>query len=229
MLALIDGDIVQYRCSWASNNDPLGIAIARTDEMLDLMLYDVGATQFEIYISDDATNNFRYAIDPTYKANRKDQERPVWYKEIKEHLFDKWNAMLSLGMEADDSLGIRQIEALAAEQDSVICSIDKDLKQIPGDHYNFVKKEWSEVSYMDGIRQLYLQLLIGDTSDNVKGVDRIGPVKAGKLLNHIDNEYEMFSIVRDAYNNDERLLKNGQLLYIRHYDGEVWCPPVKIV
>lgn len=231
MLALIDGDIVQYRCAWASNNDPVGIAIARTDEMIDQILNDTKADTFEIYLSDDYTNNFRYQVDPTYKANRKDVARPVWYREIKDHLFDKWNADLSLGMEADDSLGIRQTSALAAyqEENCVICSIDKDLKQIPGNHYNFVKKEGFYVEQVEGTRQLYLQLLIGDTSDNVKGVDRIGPVKAGKLLNHITNEYQMFEVVRDLYNNDERLLKNGQLLYIRRYDEEVWCPPVKNV
>ena len=241
MLTLIDGDIVQYRCSWASNNDPLGIAIARTDEMIDLILHDTGADSFEIYLSDDHTNNFRYQIDPSYKANRKDVARPVWYREIKDHLFNKWNAELSLGMEADDSLGIRQTEELRAfDPDSsywdqpkfttsVICSIDKDLKQIPGNHYNFVKKEASTVFVIDGIRQLYLQLLIGDTSDNVKGVDHIGPVKAGKLLNHIGNEYDMFEIVRDLYNNDERLLKNGRLLYIRREDNEIWNFPSKQV
>ena len=231
MHSLIDGDIVQYRGAWASNNDPLGIAIARTDEMIDRILHDTKAETFEIYMSDDDTNNYRYQIDPTYKANRKDVARPVWYKEIKDHLFEKWNAELSLGMEADDSLGINQMKAHAANQedDCVICSIDKDLMQIPGNHYNFVKKEWKDVSFVEGTRQLYFQLLIGDTSDNVKGVNRIGPVKAGKLLDHIDNEYEMFDVVRGLYNNDERLLKNGKLLYIRRYDDEIWNFPSKPV
>ena len=231
MLSLIDGDIVQYRCAWASNNDPVGIAIARTDEMIDQILNDTKADTFEIYLSDNYTNNFRYTIDPTYKANRKDVARPVWYREIKEHLFDKWNAELSLGMEADDSLGIRQTDAICAEQEEncVICSIDKDLLQIPGFHYNFVKKTRSYVEHMDGVRQLYLQMLIGDTSDNVKGVDRIGPVKAGKLLNHIINEYDMFGVVRGLYNDDERLLRNGRLLYIRREDNEIWNFPSKQV
>ena len=239
MLALVDGDIVLHRCGYASDNDPLGIALARTDEMLDIMLNDLKADSFEVYMSDNYTNNFRYCIDPNYKANRKDQVRPVWYKEIKEHLFDKWNAELSLGMEADDSLGIRQTEELYKfDPDSsfwdqpqflpsVICSIDKDLLQIPGSHYNFVKKEGRYVSPVEGTRQLYLQMLIGDTSDNIKGVDKIGPVKAGKLLNHIDDEYEMFEIVQGLYNNDERLLKNGKLLYIRREDNEEWNFPSK--
>src|SRR3990167_7831206 len=235
MLSLIDGDIVQYRCAWASNNDPVGIAIARTDEMIDLILNDTKADTFEIYLSDDYTNNFRYQIDPAYKANRKDQARPVWYKEIKEHLFDKWNAKLSLGMEADDSLGIRQTELNAQStyaelgHKSMICSIDKDLQQIAGSHYNFVKKIATYIEPIDGTRQLYLQLLIGDTSDNVKGVDRIGPVKAGKLLNHITNEYDMFGVVRGLYNDDERLLRNGRLLYIRREDNEIWNFPSKQV
>ena len=118
---------------------------------------------------------------------------------------------------------------MSKEEPCVIASIDKDLYQAEGLHYNFVKKEWREVSRIEGTRQLYLQLLIGDTSDNVKGVMGIGPVKAGKLLNHITNEYQMFEVVRDLYNDDERLLKNGQLLYIRRRDDEIWTFPSKQV
>ena len=97
--------------------------------------------------------------------------------------------------------------------------------QIPGNHYSFVKKQFHTVEYIDGVRQLYLQMLIGDASDNIRGVEKIGPVKAGKLLNHINNEKEMFDIVRALYNDDDRLLKNGKLLYIRREDNEVWQFP----
>jgi len=210
---------VAHRCGFASNDDPLGIALARTDEMLDNILNETNATEFELYLSDNYTNNFRYSIDPQYKANRK-AARPVHLLEIKDHLYDKWNAQLSLGMEADDSLGIRQSACDVGT--SVICTIDKDLMQIPGLHYNFVKKEFHTVEYIDGIRQLYLQLIIGDTSDNIKSIDRLGPVKAGKLLNHVTDEIEMFNIVRKLYNDDARLLKNGKLLYIRRVDDEMW-------
>lgn len=218
MKALVDGDLVVYRCGWASEKDDEKIALYRANDMLEIMLEDVKATEYEVWLSDNFTNNYRYQIDKTYKANRT-APRPIHYAAIKDFLIDHWNANLALGMEADDALGIGQTA------DTIICSIDKDLKQIPGQHYNFVKKEFHTVEYIDGVRQLYLQMLIGDTSDNIKGIDKIGPVKAGRLLDHITDEIEMFDIVRRFYHDDSRLLKNGKLLYIRRKDDEVWKFP----
>jgi len=230
MLALVDGDIVLHRCGYASDNDPEDIAIVRTDIMMKEILHETGSDHFEVWLSDNRENNYRYQVDPQYKANRK-QPRPVHYDAIKEFLFSEWKANLALGQEADDSLGIRQIEEnrnpigenLAwITLNSIICSIDKDLLQIPGKHYNFVRKEFTEISPIEGLRHFYKQLLIGDTSDNVRGVEKIGPVKAGKLLNGVSDPLDMFDIVRECYQDDVRLLRNGKLLHIRQKEDEEW-------
>lgn len=233
MKALVDGDVIVYRCGFASEKDDEKIALLRANEMIETILQETAADEYELWISDNYSNNFRYQIDHLYKANRV-QAKPIHYQAIKDFLFEHWNANLALGMEADDALGIEQTRCNEWEHtadgpervdESIICSVDKDLLQIPGQHYNFVKKEFHTVEYIDGVRQLYLQMLIGDTSDNIRGVEKIGKVKAGKLLNHITNEYEMFNIVRKLYNDDERLLKNGKLLYIRRKDDEQWSFP----
>lgn len=227
MKALIDGDIVLHRCAWASDNDSEDIALIRTDGMIREILNDTESTEYEVWISDVKENNFRYEIDPTYKANRV-QPRPRHYDAIKEFLFNEWNAHLALGQEADDSLGIRQVYQTANwfEIPSIICSIDKDLLQIPGRHYNFVKKEFRTVEYLDGIKMFWKQMLIGDVADNIKGVDKIGPVKSEKIIGPLNSESAMYNIVRNYYlNDDERLLKNGRLLWIRREEDQVWTPP----
>lgn len=222
MLALIDGDIVTHRVGYTTDNDPLWIAIARANEMIELILNDTESSSYEIYLSDSYENNFRKRLDPNYKANRT-APRPVHYQALKNHLVEEWDANLALGMEADDMLGIRQTQTAGG---TFIASIDKDLLMIPGDHYNFVKKEWKYVTEFEGIRAFYTQLLVGDVSDNIFGIRGLGPVKSGKLLNSATSEMELFSIVRDIYKDDERLLKNGRLLKIKtREDEELWTFP----
>lgn len=184
MIALIDADIVLHRVGYTTENEEQWIAKARTEEMLDGILLATSATDFELHLSDDREKNFRVAISPDYKANRT-APRPKHYDYIKELLIKEWDARIALGMEADDSMGISQDKSGG---ETVICSIDKDLLQIPGQHYNFVKDEWESVTEWEGLKWFYKQILIGDVSDNVKGCTGIGPVKAAKALDPVNEK-----------------------------------------
>jgi DNA polymerase-1 len=64
-------------------------------------------------------------------------------------------------------------------------SIDKDMLQIPGLSYSWIKKEHGivETSAAEGDRMHFLQMLVGDTVDNYTGCPGIGPKKAEKFLN----------------------------------------------
>jgi len=222
MRSLIDGDICCYRVGFASKNDPLDINLLRIDVMIREILEETRSTYYDIYLSGD--NNFRYKVNPEYKANRKDSEKPPFLQELREYLVTEWKAQVTEGIEADDALGIAQT---FSPDTSVICSIDKDLKQIPGNHYNFVKKEWDSVDPWKGLKFFYEQLLIGDTADNIFGIRGIGPKKAASALSWCETEQELFETVRDMYNDDERLLMNGRCLKIRQHDDEgLWRFPI---
>ena len=241
MIALIDGDIVVHRVGYTTDNDNVGIAYARTDEMLDGILEETKATEFSIYLSDSKDNNYRYQVSPDYKANRT-LPRPVHMEAIKEYLVVQWGARFAYGMEADDAMGINQLP-----QGTVICSIDKDLLQIPGSHYNFVKKQWTEVSEWEGLKWFYQQMLIGDSSDNVKGCKGIGPVKSGRIIGSVSQEqgdFGLFSKVYQTYQvqegksekqkdgkTDEEILSHillvGRLLKIKQREEEpLWHFPL---
>lgn len=220
MKALIDGDIVVHRVGYTTNNDPVGIAYARANEMIEGILRATKADSFEVWLSDAKENNFRYQVWDKYKANRT-APRPVHYDALKKYLHEHWYATVALGQEADDALGIIQ----CSEPDTIICSIDKDLLQIPGHHYNFVRDEFTFVEHFDGIKHFYRQLLIGDTVDNIRGVDGIGPVKADRALAGYDTELECFEKVKLMYEDDQRLLINGRLLWIRRRENELWSFP----
>jgi len=228
MKALIDGDIILYRVGYTTDKEEEWIAIARTNDTIRLILEEVSPESYEIFLSDSA-GNYRKALYPEYKANRT-QPKPVHYDAIKAHLISFWEAKVATGQEADDALGINQTEG------SIICSIDKDLYQVPGNHYNFVTKEFRNVSPEEGVRHFYSQLLTGDKVDNVPGIYGIGPKKAEKILAPFYEPEEFYKAVLEAYklafskeHSEEKIesmvLLNGQLLKIRQREEELWNPP----
>lgn len=218
MKALIDGDIVAFSC--AVYNETYGWEAARSDidDMMKRILETTGVTDYECYIS--GSNNFRYEVDHLYKANRKGKTDPIYRQEANAYLVQTFGARVTDGIEADDAIGI----AGTRSSDTIICSIDKDLKQIPGNHYNWRKNEFTFVTPMDALRNFYRSFLIGDTADNIIGVRGLGPVKSARYIDDLESEEDMFATVQILYNDDQRLLKNGQLLYIHRQENDSWVP-----
>jgi len=214
MKALLDGDIFAYRTAAASEETDETICLLRLDRSIREVLHVTQSDTYEVFLSGD--DNFRYKLFPEYKAHRKEVQDPRWRQACKEYLVTNWNAKISHGCEADDMLGYNQTE------DSIICSIDKDLLQIPGNHYNFVKNEWYTVEYMGGIRHFYEQLLKGDRADGIPGVAGLGEKKAARMLEGCETEQEMFDTCRGAYNNDELMYIYGSCLWIWRKEGDIW-------
>lgn len=224
MLALIDGDLIAFRCAASVKEDePLEIAHHRCDELVRQLIHETSADSYIVFLTDK--QNFRKIVNPEYKANRKDQEPPKYLDQCKAFLADEWKATSEKHYEADDLLGIAQQEG------SVICTLDKDLLMVPGLHYswqisgaNWVREaRWEETKVQDGLRIFYSQMLIGDISDNVAGIRGIGPKKAFKIIDHLDDEQDMFDVVFDMYDDPMRFLLNAQCLWIMQNKGETWA------
>jgi len=225
MQALIDGDIVAYRVGFSCQVKGVlsateDVAYARVDELMHRILFETNADSYMLYLSGSA--NYRLDYNPEYKANRDPNNKPILLPQIRQYLQEAWNATICDGIEADDALGISQC---TSEIDTVICSIDKDLHQIPGLHYNFVKQEYKEVDSWEGLKFLYKQLLIGDLVDNIIGVYGIGKVKANRIIDACLSEREMYEEVQMLYDNDERLHMNAHCLYIQKKPNDRWEVP----
>ncbi len=216
MQAIVDADIVIFRCAVVSEQDSFNVACLRADDMMRRILVQTQAPTYRAFIS--GGENFRYNIDSNYKAHRKLKADPRWREDLKQFLITEWGAEVTDGIEADDALGIYQTP------DTIICSIDKDLKQIPGKHYNFVKEEFFDIEPLEALQFFYKQLMIGDTADNIFGVKGIGPKKADKLIDPLIEEEEMYFTVRRLYDDYERMLRNGKLLWIMKREGDIWTP-----
>ena len=213
---VIDGDIIAYRPAASSENEDMAIALFRVDDMMHKMLLNLQCEDYEVYLT--GSNNFRKRLDPEYKANRKGKPKPKWLQACREHLIRRYHAKVIDGVEADDALGI----AASHDLNAVVCSIDKDLLQIPGEHYNFVKDEYQYIGGRQADLNFWTQLLVGDTSDNIKGVAGLGPVKSKKILEKFNTNEDWFKTVRELYKDDKRFLTNLCLFWIHRNEGMTW-------
>ena len=228
---LIDGDILCYRVGFSSRDIPLSIALSRLNKTIENILKACNTQDYKIYLTSQDHSNFRFEIDPTYKANRS-SEKPPYYINLREYMTEMHGAEMAFGMEADDLMGINQ------NADTIICTIDKDLKQIPGRHYNFVKDYHYSVTPSEGLYWFYTQILTGDNADNVKGLAGVGPKRAELILGICPDK---FNIRRNSFGYLQRILPfyqkqygilawekictNGALLRIKQKENEpIWHP-----
>lgn len=217
MQLLIDGDLIAFRCAaTVTDVDAQDIAVLRCDQLVRELLHSTESESYQLFLT--GRNNFRKRINPEYKANRKDKALPVHLNACKEFLTSEWKAETSTNSEADDLLGISQSDV------TMIASLDKDLLMIPGWHFNWLKNERTYTVPDDGIRRFYKQMLIGDRSDNIFGVDKIGPVKADRIIDPLETEKEIIEQVLYLYGDDfQRFLINAQCLWIMQNKGETWA------
>lgn len=188
---LIDGDIILHRfghanqtkVTWEVDAEP-SIAVGNPDVAINAVeeFVDGLSTKFhggEPIICFSGPRNFRYAVLESYKWNRKNLEKPILFNVLKGHLWSNYVCLMQDTLEGDDLMGIMSTEARGKY---IICSIDKDMLQIPGRHYNWNHRRRSVVTAQQGNYFFYRQILTGDPGDGYTGIPGCGPVKADKIL-----------------------------------------------
>lgn len=195
-LTIIDADSIYFRIAC--------VAKRRKDirQGIDYTMNEIRreCMSDEIMVAVKGHGNFRKDLYPKYKVNRKelDPDLKVALTYGHGYMCGKWNAVMADGMEADDLVAIWAYEARAKELDYVIAGIDKDLLQIPGNHYNFAKRSHQFIDDDSGDYNLAIQCLTGDTSDNIPGIRGIGPKKAVQILHGVPMQ-RRWARVRAAY------------------------------
>jgi len=204
----------------------------------DLREHTDGVGPMEVFLTsgDSFRNTEVYA---GYKKNREDMRKPTHLNDCKQYLINKFGAKVKPGLlEADDMIAIRATELAEAGAPFLIVSLDKDLKQVPGYHWNFSKKELSYVDPVEAKRNLYKQILIGDQTDGIPGLYGVGPKRAEVLLDDLMEEGHMYLVVLKEYlDKIPKTVKNhaefcanlmhthAHLLYLLRKEDERWTPP----
>lgn len=203
---LIDADLLLYRAAYSaevtaefpmgtdSSGYPMGVSSrvcslsgssALLDDSVNELVKDLGAVGgYTLALT--GPDNFRKTLLPTYKSNRKASTKPVGLSALRQYALDTHPCKVLPGLEADDVLGILAT-APGIEEDRlryVICSIDKDLLTVPGEHWNWDHPERGiiRVDEDEANRNWLLQCLTGDNTDGYKGLAGVGPVKASRIL-----------------------------------------------
>lgn len=181
---------------------PKSHALSNAKQLINKCLRHCKTEEYIVYLSPEE-GNFRenLALSVPYKGNRwspekRDEERekgnwtewldategsyiyqekPFHYEAVRKYLLDHHGAIMCRRQEADDSLGIKQMESFNGKVNkknakTIICTLDKDLRTIPGYHYNWSHEEFAWVSPKDALFNFYCQILTGDKSDNIVGL-----------------------------------------------------------
>lgn len=186
-IALIDADSIVYIVAWHHKDSEEFFVLSAVDSLVRDILKNSEATRYLGFLS--SPTNFRNSVYKyaVYKGNRPPKPEWVvqWESTIKLHLSTVWGFHTVTDLEADDCLSLYAYSrSKITGPGPVLCSPDKDIRNIPGLHYDYKTQERGvfSVSPEEASRSYYIQLLTGDTTDNIKGLPGIGPDKAEKLL-----------------------------------------------
>jgi len=172
----IDGDILVYQSIWSATSTK--DIKKKLDQTIASIMGDLEGSTGKIAIK--GKGNFRKNIYPAYKGNRKKEltkQEEEFFSYAYKYLEDSWKAVPAHDMEADDLLAMWN-----TEEPGIIVSIDKDLLQVPGLHFNTRKKEYTHMTEDEASLLLHTQVLMGDSVDNITGLKGIGKVKAAKVM-----------------------------------------------
>lgn len=219
---LIDGDIYLYRAAAAAEEeidwgDDIWSLSTDLKEAKDIFKYTMNDffTRFDtdnyiLCLSDK--DNFRKAIDPTYKGHRKKTRKPVGHRALVDWAIENYNTFSKPSLEADDCMGI-----MATKPDtptSLIISDDKDMQTIPCNLYRPGVEEHHVITEGAADLFFYKQVLMGDPADGYPGCPGIGFKRAADVLGSRPD----WSLVVQAYQKqkltEEDAIKQARLARI---------------
>lgn len=227
MKLLVDADYIVYKsCASAEQDFDFGddviVVASRFSEAMKITENELNKlkTEFmwdtpEVILFFSDSKNFRKKIYPDYKGHR-NRKKPCGYKRVINELANRYEVIIMPWLEADDSLGVYA----TAYPDCILCSPDKDLRQIPGRLYDM--KELTTITKEEGDKWHFIQSLAGDQTDGYAGVPGFGVKTASKFLE--TEGYSWSSIVKafksKGMTEDDALLNTrlAKILQAEDYD-----------
>jgi len=155
----------------------------------------------------DGGSNFRKDLDENYKAQRKEmpEDLKVQMPYIREALdILGWKVLETrdIDVEADDAIGTLAKRAVKVGYKTYIVSGDKDFRQLINENLNIIDT-MRDICYDREVLMEKMEItpenvigylaLLGDSADNIEGVEKVGEKTAVKLL----NEYGDIEGIRD--------------------------------
>jgi len=262
MQCLIDGDVLAYEVGFAAEtaykgSHPDGDGIPHWNTVEDMLEKRIQYIEEQCEADEPSImfftgkENFRNAIAKRTPYKQRAGVKPTHWLGIRLYLQSSYHFRLMEGFEADDLMSIEQTSRLY-KRDTIICTRDKDHKQLFGWNYGWeIGKQASFGPFnISGYGMLSLsenrkkiegygpkfflsQCLTGDVVDSVPGLPKCGPVAAFECLSETSCYKDGLSAVISMYETvfrdrwKEELTEQGQLLWLTRQlnsDGspELW-------
>jgi len=215
----VDADSLIFRI--ALKDITLKVAKEYYDQAIEEIVWNTNSSNVSVALK--GKGNFRYEVTDDYKVHRSgkplDEEVAKRRKALNKYAYSLGH-FKSDNCEADDVVSIWAQEALDAGENFVIAHIDKDIDMVEGWHYNFTKETLYYIDKDTGWYKMCIQMLTGDSTDNIQGLAGIGPKKAEKLLADVPTA-DMLAKVQEAWQEahpedwHDRLEVCWNLLYMR--------------
>lgn len=234
-VAHIDADFSCYMISAETRDELSGLKPRKTfDEMkynierhLEQLMRITGSTSYVAHLTpsgSDKGHRDHFALTKPYQGNRRDKAKPEYLNDVRAYVGENLPSVVNLHQEADDSMAQANYNAEDSNL-SVIVSKDKDLRMVPGLHWDFDEEMIVDVDdpfgsiWIDrskktakllgwGSKFFWAQLLMGDTADNIAGLPstviddkstKVGPITAYSLLEGYDTDAECFTRVKELW------------------------------
>ena len=230
-VAHIDADFTCYQVSAETADELEGRKPRRTMEQmrtnmrvaLEHLMKQTGATSYVAHVTPSASNKGGrddQALTKGYQDNRGDKDKPEHLNAIRGYAGAELPSIVHLDQEADDGMAQANYNAVDPNL-SVIVSKDKDLRMVPGLHYDFDTETVVDVDdafgdiWVDrtkssakvlgwGTKFFWAQLLMGDTADNIAGLPntlnlkgkltKVGPIAAYGYLEDCTDDWQCFRV-----------------------------------
>jgi hypothetical protein len=211
-VALIDGDSLIY---FEMGKPTLEDAIDSLNHRLQEMIDRCGADKYAGFLTIGKCFRYKEAKTRKYKGNRKHGNKPIIFYALKEYLKQEWKFEYIPELEADD------LVAVYSNENTMICSPDKDvLYQVEGTHYNYRTADFVETTDVEAEIFLWKQMLMGDPTDGIPGIPKVGEKTADTWLYDmplLDMPTFVLNKYIEKFGNHEGILKFAEtfrLVYI---------------
>lgn len=188
-VVLLDFDSICYKAM-----EDLDTYKDRVDEIISQIVEETSATHYKVFLEAPGSKSFRKLLNHKYKANRKGKPLPINFKDIKDYIIESYNPYLSYLEETDDSI-ISTLKYLNNEYpltEVIIAANDKDYKTKELVYYDLYYGRFGEIvdiSKKEANYNFWIQMLVGDSTDNVSGVRGIGKKGAERILKSSKNYF----------------------------------------
>ncbi|QOI69524.1 exonuclease [Xanthomonas phage Xaa_vB_phi31] len=237
----IDGDYAAYYCAGNDETSP-GTARQNLLDRIERAKQVSGATRVIVHLSDRACDKglrFFVAQSKPYQGQRNTGRKPQNWDYLREYMEtyegDAFEVKNWIDREADDGMAYVSEAAYKIGRPGAVLTADKDMRMFAGLHIVWKTFEMVEVTpgtydlmhdgKQYGHKWFWMQMLMGDTADNIMGLPRVGEVAAVKALAGTTSNAEAYPIVLDMYRSKmgdayaDHFVEQAALLWMRTDKG----------